>query len=278
MPATAELLTLPTSTLPIDGAYYRGDADGSLAGGACLMMHGNAQNFYRGPSRFLVPGLVALGLDVLACNRRGHDVVATIGRNAEGAAFQTMEQSLEDSETMAAHLASRGHEHPVVIGHSNGGFLAAAFAARHPETRALVMLSAHAGGPDSVARDSAAGMLAQDRVEEFEARARTLVSEGRGDELMVFPAWWFVLSANSFLDRLERTFPLLDSVRKVTCPLLVLRGELENETGYPTESVAASTQGPATVAIVEGANHHYSDREAAVIDTVTGWLTGALDA
>lgn len=276
MAVTAELVTISTSTLPIDGAFYRGAVDGPLAGQACLLMHGNAGNFYRGPSRFLAPALVALGLDVLAANRRGHDVMATVGRDAEGAAFQTIDEALEDGEVMAAHLRERGHQQLTAIGHSNGGFLAAALAGRHPECRALVMLSAHAGGPDCVARDCAAGLLAQDRLGEFVALARERVAEGRGDEPILFPAWWFVATANSFLDRLERTFPLLDSVAEVTCPLLVLRGSLEHEDSYPTASVAATAKGPATVEIVEGSNHHYTGHEDDVVALVTGWLLQTL--
>src|ERR1700716_1132726 len=41
---------------------------------AGLLLHGNCQNFYRGPSRFLPQGLFARGIACLAFNCRGHDM------------------------------------------------------------------------------------------------------------------------------------------------------------------------------------------------------------
>jgi pimeloyl-ACP methyl ester carboxylesterase len=46
----------------------------------------------------------------------------------------------------ARWMAARGFAHPVVIGHSNGDMLAVQHVADHPETSALVLLSAHTGG------------------------------------------------------------------------------------------------------------------------------------
>src|SRR3954447_7014128 len=48
--------------------------------------------------------------------------------------------------------------------------------ADHPETPAMVLLSAHGGGRDGVLRTSRAGMLAGDRLDEITARARALVA------------------------------------------------------------------------------------------------------
>ena len=42
-------------------------------------------------------------------------------------------------------MADRGFLHPVIIGHSNGGMLAVRHVADHPDTPALVLLSAHTG-------------------------------------------------------------------------------------------------------------------------------------
>lgn len=59
-----------------------------------------------------------------------------------------------------------------MIGHSNGGMLAVKHVSDHPETPAMVLLSAHGGGRDGLQRTSRAGMLAGDRLEEITARAR----------------------------------------------------------------------------------------------------------
>src|SRR3954447_22798291 len=103
-------------------------------------------NFYVGAPRFLPPALTAMGYACLAFNRRGHDILSTRdSRIAEGAAFQSVSQAVEDNRTAARWLADRGHETPVVIGHSNGGMLAVRHVADHPKTSALVLLSAHCG-------------------------------------------------------------------------------------------------------------------------------------
>src|SRR3954452_23592391 len=118
-----ELVTIDTDTTPLDGAFYEPD-EGASAGGV-LLFHGNTMNFYVGAPRFLPPALTAMGYACLAFNRRGHDILSTRdSRRAEGAAFQSISEAVEDNRLAARWLAERGHEKPVVIGHSNGGMLA----------------------------------------------------------------------------------------------------------------------------------------------------------
>src|SRR5213083_2911369 len=118
----AELVSIPTDTIPLDGLYYE---PGGRAAGAALLFHGNTMNFYSGAPRFLPPALTELGLACLAFNRRGHDILAIRdSRAAEGAAFQTIGEAIADNRIAAEWLAARGFAQPVVIGHSNGGMLA----------------------------------------------------------------------------------------------------------------------------------------------------------
>src|SRR5712672_1053546 len=138
-----------------------------------------------------------------AFNRRGHDILSIRNsRAAEGAAFQTTAEGIADNRYAARWMAARGFPHPVVIGHSNGGMLAVQHVADHPETPALVLLSAHTGGPGQVENASRAGLMAGDRLDEITAQARAMVADGRGRDLLLMPAWWYVASAVSFLDRL----------------------------------------------------------------------------
>jgi hypothetical protein len=64
-----ELVSIPTDTLPLDGAFY--EPDGGATAGGVLLFHGNTMNFYVGAPRFLPPALTAFGLACLAFNRRG---------------------------------------------------------------------------------------------------------------------------------------------------------------------------------------------------------------
>src|SRR5689334_24678779 len=49
-----ELISIPTDTLPLDGAFYLPEAEPC---GAAMLFHGNTMNFYVGAPRFLPPVL-----------------------------------------------------------------------------------------------------------------------------------------------------------------------------------------------------------------------------
>jgi pimeloyl-ACP methyl ester carboxylesterase len=270
----AELVSIPTGTTPLDGLYYEPEV---RATSAALLFHGNAMNFYTGPMRFLPPALVQLGLACLAFNRRGHDILSTrSSRAAEGGSFQTASEGIEDNRLAARWLAARGFANPAVIGHSNGGMLAVRHVADHPKTPALVLLSAHGGGRDIVQRGGKGGLMVGDRVEEFAARAKEMVKEGRGRELMLMPGWWYAISAESFLDRLTETPDTLALAREVKCPSLFVRGDQEPRDAYPAEEFRARAGGPCTVEIVPDCDHFYNGREETVGALVASWLGGVL--
>jgi pimeloyl-ACP methyl ester carboxylesterase len=270
----AELVSIPTDTIPLDGLYY--EAEGKAAG-AALLFHGNTMNFYVGAMRFLPPALVKLGLACLAFNRRGHDILSTrASRIAEGGAYQLAREGLEDNRVAARWLAARGHPAPVVIGHSNGGMLAVCHVVDHPQTPAMVLLSAHGGGKDIVQRGGKSGLMVGERVEEFAARAREMVKAGRGRELMLMPGWWYAISAESFLDRLTETPDVLELAPKVKCPTLYVRGDREPRENYPAEDFRARAGGPCTVEILANCDHFYNGREEAVRSVVSSWLARAL--
>ena len=98
------LVSIPTDTIPLDGAWY--EPEGGTTRGAALLFHGNTMNFYTGAPRFLPPVLTELGYACLAFNRRGHDILAIRNsRAAEGAAFQTYAEAIEDNRIAARWVA-----------------------------------------------------------------------------------------------------------------------------------------------------------------------------
>lgn len=276
MVALAELVSIDTDTVPLDGLYY--SLEGDEVRGSVLFMHGNGMNFYYGVARFLPQYLAATGFACLAFNRRGHDTLSARTRDAEGNAFQTAAQAQADNDYARAFLRDRGHVAPSVIGHSNGGVFAARFVAGHPETPALVLLSAHCGGPDVVRTASARGLMAGDRLAEISERAEALVAAGRPDELLLMPAWWYVTSAGSFVDRQRNTPSLLVDALEIRCPTLFLRGDAEDRRVYPAEEFQATCPAPVEVRIVPDCDHFYGGHHADVGGLVAGWLRATVDA
>ena len=266
-----ELISIPTDTVPLDGALHL--PDGPATAGAVLLFHGNTMNFYVGAPRFLPPALTAMGYACLAFNRRGHDILSIRdSRAAEGAAFQLTAEGIEDNRIAARWMADRGFPPPVIIGHSNGGMLAVPHVVAHPDTPALILLSAHGGGRDGVRRSSQAGLMAGDRLEAITSQARTMVAAGEGREFMLMPGWWYVITAESFLDRLEAMPDILELAPSIECPVLYIRGDQESEANYPAEAFRDRAAGPCEVAIIPHCDHFYRRREGAVIECVTAWL------
>jgi pimeloyl-ACP methyl ester carboxylesterase len=272
-----ELITLPTGSTPIDGAFYLPEDRPPI--GSVLLFHGNRMSFLWGAPRFLPPVLTALGYACLAFNRRGHDIMSIRdSRQAEGAAWQMTDEAIEDNRIAARWLDARGLPDPVIVGHSNGGMLAVRHVADHPRTPGLVLLSAQCGGRAMIRHAAAAGALDGLDLDSVAASARRLVDEGRGRELMHLPGWWYVSSAESFLDRMDNLPDTLGLAPRVACPSLYLRGDSEPSDLYPAEAFAGLAAGPCTVSIVERCDHFYRGREAEVATRVADWFTSTFAA
>ena len=270
-----ELITIKTPTIPIDGAYHL--PDGGAALGAVLLFHGNTMNFYTGMLRFLPPALTRLGFACLAFNRRGHDVVTTRNsRAAEGGAFQTTAEAIEDNRLAAQWLAAKGFAAPVVIGHSNGGMLATRHVVDHPKTPAMVLLSAGRGGKSNMQAGGRDGLGAGDKFDEIRAQAVAAVKAGRPRELLLMPGWWYVISAESFLDRIDTVPDIVALAPQIKCPVLAIRGDQEPRDRYPAEEYAAAAGGPCRVEIVPECDHFYNNREDVVASHVATWLAATL--
>ena len=158
--------------------------------------------------------------------------------------------------------------------HSSGGMLAVKHVSDHPQTPAMVLLSAHGGGRDGLRRTSRAGLLAGDRLEEI--TARVLVAAGRGRKLMQVPGWWYVITAESFLDRMTEMPDVLELASTIRCPTLFIRGDQEDPDTYPAEAFRERAGGPCDVETVPNCDHFYLGREAAICDLVSGWLARTL--
>src|SRR5512143_3544009 len=270
-----ELVSIGTDTLPLDGAFHW--PEDRPARGGVLLFHGNTMNFYIGAPRWLPPELTKLGFVCLAFNRRGHDILSIRdSRTPEGGALQLTREGVADNDYAARWMADRGLAAPVVIAHSGGGTLGVVHAAEHPETPALVLLSAFRGGAGAQAIPAQMA-LAGEGYEATMADAQALVAAGRGRELITLPNWWYVISAESYVDRFTTTPDILALAPTIKCPVLYVRGSLEPKDVYPAEEYAERAGGPCEVAIVAG-DHFYNGIEDDVCGVVAAWLNERLPA
>ena len=99
----------------------------------------------------------------------------------------------------------------------------------------------------------------------------------RACELTLMPGWWYVISAESFLDRMTEMPDVLELASTTHCPTLFIRGDEEDPDTYPAERFNERAGGPCDVEIVPNCNHFYVGREAVICELVSGWLVRTLN-
>src|SRR5262249_60976451 len=109
------------------------------------------------------------------------------------------------------------------------------------------------GGPEN--------LFAGDHQEEFTARAQEMVRAGRGRDFLLIPGWWYVITAESFLDRIVSVPDTLALAPQVKCPVLTLRGDKEDGHRYPVAEFQKAAGGPCRAEIVPDCDHFYNGRE-----------------
>ncbi|MFH1689356.1 MAG: hypothetical protein ABIE42_03860 [Candidatus Eisenbacteria bacterium] len=260
---------------------YAAPPDG-IARQAILHTHGLAGNFYE--NRFIADVCAAAlerGLAFLATNNRGHDYRSDNlkGHGPEttylpgGATLDIIEDCVHDLSGGAAFLAERGHDEIYFEGHSLGCSKIVYYISEvgHPGCAGLILISP----PEMFG-------LQQDRMEasldDALARARALVSEGKGDVPLEvgfdvpYTAATFVSmfgdpsATDIFPFRLgiEGDYRRLASV---SCPIFVIYGDVEEAVNVPVEKAASLIEKMAISAprveslIVRGANHVYWGHE-----------------
>jgi len=266
-----ETVSIETDTTPLDGLLYL-PATGDLRG-AVQLMHGNTMNFYVGPPRFLPRYLTQLGLACLAYNRRGHDVLSNRNsRDLEGGAYQTLAQAITDNRLARGWLNDRGFPPPFVVGHSNGGMLGVRHVVDWADTPGLVLLSAHRGGKGIMRLMADNGLMAADRYGEITDSARRLVAEGNGNQLMLVPGWWYVISATTYVEYLDHCPDTVELAAQIPCETLIVRSQEEPAEVYPTEELAERSPHAVTIKILDAGGHYYVGGEQQVGVTVASWI------
>jgi len=174
----------------------------------------------------------------------------------------SLDDLVEDLEALRAGL---GHERIHVIGHSLGGMIGPAYARAYPErVRSVSLLSTAAGRTDE---DSAKvrAVLAAMEVHGIEAKLGTLVERWYTDAFIEARPDAIETRKRQVLDTPEHVFlsvfhiyaetEMAPWLHEVTCPCLVLTGELDGGCNPRLNRFIAETLPDSEIVILDGLKH-----------------------
>ncbi len=246
---------------------------------ALLHVHGKGGNFYSGPPRTLPPHLAPDRFVHLALNLRCHDLaysrlgdapgIATGAEAAYGGMWERLDDGPIDIRAGVAWLRERTGLPVVVVGHSAGGYFLGDWAPGPGDVAGRVFLS-----PLTSVRFPLSAWFADDaELERARAHAERLVEAGQGHLLLPVPAWYFAISAASFLERLaERPGRWLEGVEASPSPLLLAWGGAETRAAAWRELFDRMTVPDRTCVELPGAGHEYGGHEAALAREITRFV------
>jgi pimeloyl-ACP methyl ester carboxylesterase len=270
-----ELLTIRAADgRPLDGVRYTraGEERPAAARTAVNFLHGRSMNFYVGVQRFAAEAVVRAGYDVLVMNRRSAGVAAIRDTfDGVGDAWTLWREHQMDVDAGVLHLRGLGYRRLVMAGHSLGGLLAADYAARDAEVAGLILAS-----PSSTFRGLPTTFPEGERARVIE-QARQMVAEGRRRELILLPAWTWIITAEAVVDPLApgATAPLDEVLARYEGPLLTFCGDQGGDGKLLPGAHAAFDRSPSPakhLEILAGCDHFYVGFEARVTGLIRDWL------
>jgi pimeloyl-ACP methyl ester carboxylesterase len=202
----------------------------------------------------LPPGLAArTGRAVLAYDRAGHGCSTPVP-----AGPWPVDWLHREAETLDALVEALGVDDPVLVGHSDGGSVAAIHAARAGTGAPLVLLAAHSWVERQTVREIRRMRAARDQVTASLARHHD-------QPLALFDAWSGVWTSPSFA-----SWDIRGLLPAVDAPTLVVQGGRDEYASTAHAEVTARAIGDnATSLILDGRGHllHHED-PAALIEVI----------
>jgi pimeloyl-ACP methyl ester carboxylesterase len=259
----AELITLHTSdNLTHFGALY-GPARGRRRDLAVVLVHGMTGSFVGEIESALPPMLARAGYACLVANNRGHEFYGT--------ATELFAGVVPDVGAALDFIAGRGFERIALVGHSRGGVKAAYAMAQRPDPRVVALgLLSPAASVSGIARQI--GPLFGGR--RWQARARALVEEGRGDTILSCSQWPYMLSAASLLDGFNaKGDDVSANLKSIRLPVFAACGEKEIDWCTVVARLAADPPPGYTVHVIPRADHVYTGEEAELARRLIAWLS-----
>ncbi len=251
--ATEIRRTVVVDDAKLDVATWVGDAPGC----ELVLLHdglGSISQWREVPSKLAV----ATGRTAIAYDRPGHGVSTPVPNGPWPADWLHQE-----ADRFARFLDVLELERPIVIGHSDGGSIAALLAADQPNrVSAVVLLAAH----------SWVEPMTRDEIKRLRSKTERVVASllpFHAHAEQIFEAWSGVWVGTEFA-----SWDIRASLAKVTCPTLVLQGDAdEYASAAHLDQTAEAIGEHAERALLPGLGHllHHQAPEA-LVRRIVEWI------
>ena len=262
-----------------------------------VFIHGLTGSFLSGTGIRLAPLLINSATSLLSFNNRGHDIVAKTKRvdkrKKKGYSSQTLGAALEkfsdcvfDIQGAVKFAKTHGAKEIFLMGHSTGSQKSIFYLSKRGKQRqvkGVILLSPMSDYADSLRANG------QEKINLAENFATKLVKKGGGNELLPLSVWPDLNSAQRFLslntqNSEEEIFTYVEptksphTLRKIKVPTLVVLAEKDEFRDRPMAKIAKwfdkhLRRKIATIKIVGGADHGFSEKEKEVAKLINSWLS-----
>jgi pimeloyl-ACP methyl ester carboxylesterase len=271
----------------LDGMFQAATAPPALSLNALCFIHGTGGNFY-GSTLFDTLGerLLALGVDVLRVNTRGHDGISTAvtarGGRRQGAAYEVADECRHDLAAWLTWLRDRAGPRVGLLGHSMGAVKALYATAHDTQLNPACVIAV---SPPRLSYSAFCASADGPQFLETFADAERRVQAGTpGALLEVKLPLPYVITAAGYVEKYgpDERYNYLRFVSGLSCPVLVTLGEVEVANnmafaGAPEELARLAARRPGLRTEVIGtADHFYTAAREALVARVETWLREAV--
>ncbi len=245
----------------LDAALHQPDNPTGLA---AIVLHGKGSDCYTGVPRFVSAALARAGVITLALNMRCHalgysrhdqESPGMLRQPMAGGAWERLADGPVDIAAAIAWLRRRATRGILLAGHSSGGWYAADYADRDPDIAGFALLS-----PLLANSTALAGWFpTQEERDRAYLHAKSLVVDGRGDDLIPLRKWYKAISAASLVERFEEPPGRFEAALGASrAPVLLVAGSRESRVPDWQAMFDRLAPGrPRQFVLIEGAEHNY---------------------
>ena len=119
---------------------------------------------------------------------------------------------------------------------------------------------------------SSNGLFGAEKLPEILDKAKNMIADGKADDIMCLPGWYWITTPRSLLDLSQNLPHLIAEASKISCPVLFIRGDQEPEDLYPAMSFKDTCNAQVDVVTIKNSDHFYVGTEAIVNKTICDWL------